>query len=147
MRDDLPLETTHEVRDRCICLHLQRAARMIGRRFDEALRPLGLSHGQFSLLISLNRPEPPRMTDVATLLGIDRTTLTANLKPLVRRDLVVIAADPKDARGRRLHLSDAGRDLLVRAMPVWRATHEAVDDALRDPEELRQALLSLSAAG
>jgi len=47
------------VRDTCLCLHLQRAARAVARRFDEALRPLGLTSGQFSLLMSLNRPEPP----------------------------------------------------------------------------------------
>ena len=60
MRQDLPITVTHEVRDRCLCLHLQRAARAIGRRFDEALRESGLSHGQFSLLMALNRPDPPR---------------------------------------------------------------------------------------
>ena len=82
MREDLPLSVTHEVRDRCLCLHLQRAARAIGRRFDEALRPLHLTNGQYSLLVSLNRPAAPRIGDVAYLLAMDRTTLTANLKPL-----------------------------------------------------------------
>jgi len=73
------------VRDTCLCLHLQRAARAVARRFDEALRPLGLTSGQFSLLMSLNRPQPPTIGHVAGVLAMDRTTLTANLKPLVRR--------------------------------------------------------------
>ena len=142
MRDDLPIEVTHEVRDRCLCLHLQRAARAIGRRFDEALRPVGLSHGQFSLLISLNRPEAPRLGDVARLLAMDRTTLTANLKPLERRGLLAVEVDPEDRRGRRLALTDAGRALLVEAAPIWRATHDAVDADLGKgrPEALRQDL-------
>ncbi|SNS47006.1 MarR family winged helix-turn-helix transcriptional regulator [Tropicimonas sediminicola] len=147
MRDDLPLEITQEVRDRCLCLHLQRAARAIGRRFDEALRPLGLTNGQYSLLVSLNRPEPPRMGDVAHLLALDRTTLTANLKPLNRRGLLEILPDPEDGRSRRLALTDAGRDLLVKAVPIWRATHDAVDRMLgadADDPPLRGQLLRLT---
>ena len=76
------------MRDTCLCLHAQRAARALARRFDEALRPAGLTNGQFSLLMSLNRPEPPTSGSVAALLAMDRTTLTANLKPLERRRLV-----------------------------------------------------------
>jgi hypothetical protein len=50
-------ETTLLVRDSCLCLHVQRAARALARRFDEALRPVQLTNGQFSLLMSLNRKE------------------------------------------------------------------------------------------
>ena len=88
MRDDLPLTVTLEVRDRCLCLHVHRAARVLARRFDDALRAFGLTHGQFSLLMSLNRPFPPTIGEVAQLLAMDRTTLTANLKPLERRKLL-----------------------------------------------------------
>src|SRR5262245_822329 len=104
-----PLEFTHQVRDTCLCLHVQRAARALARRFDDALRPLQLTSGQFSLLMSLNRPEPPTIGSVANLLAMDRTTLTANLKPLERRGLVRVAVDPADRRGRRLSLTPAGR--------------------------------------
>ena len=149
VRSDLPLTVTHEVRDRCICLHLQRAARAIGRRFDEALRPVGLSNQQYSLLVSLNRPEPPKMGDVAELLAMDRTTLTANLKPLERRGLLTVTPDPKDRRSRRLALTEAGRDLLVTAVPIWRATHDEVDRLLvsDDTALLRADLLALTFEG
>src|SRR5271168_2401954 len=95
----VPFETTQRVRDCCLCLHVQRAARALARRFDEALRPLDLTNGQFSLLMSLNRPKPPAMRAVASLLAMDRTTLTAALKPLERRGLVKITPDPSDGRG------------------------------------------------
>ena len=146
MRDDLPLAVTHDVRDTCLCLHLQRAARTIGRRFDEALRPYGLTNGQFSLLIALNRPHPPRIGDLAPLLATDRTTLTANLKPLERRGLVEIVVDREDRRGRRLKITDAGRDLLVAAVPVWRKVHGEIEQSLPavDPNRLRADLLALS---
>src|SRR5580700_4648284 len=101
-------DTTLRVRDCCLCLHVQRAARALARRFDEALRPVGLTNGQFSLMMSLNRPEPPGMASVASLLAMDRTTLTAALKPLERRGLVKVAADPLDRRSRRLTLTAKG---------------------------------------
>jgi DNA-binding MarR family transcriptional regulator len=142
MDPDLPISATHEVRDRCLCLHLQRAARRLARRFDEALRPCGLTNGQFSLLMSLNRPAGPRISDLAPLLGMDRTTLTAALKPLERRGLVRTEADARDARARRLVLTEAGVATLKAALPLWRTTHDAVDAAiaLPEPEDLRRAL-------
>ena len=100
---------THHVRDYCLCLHVQRAARALARRFDDALRPVGLTQGQFSLLTSLNRAEPPTIGAVATLLALDRTTLTANLKPLERRGLVKVKVDREDKRSRRLIMTPAGR--------------------------------------
>src|ERR1700738_4339422 len=128
--EDLPFEITLEVRDTCLCLHLQRAARAVARRFDAALRPLGLTSGQFSLLMSLNRPEPASIGSVSALLAMDRTTLTANLKPLERRGLVAVTVDDADTRTRRLKLTSAGRALLLAAVPIWWDTHAAIEDLL-----------------
>ena len=132
----LPFAITLEVRDTCLCLHLQRAARAVARRFDEVLRPLGLTNGQFSLLMSLNRPEPPTIGSVSALLAMDRTTLTAALKPLERRRLVKVKIDATDRRSRRLVLMSAGRTLLAAAVPVWRQEHAAIDRLLigADPD-------------
>jgi DNA-binding MarR family transcriptional regulator len=139
-------ETTLLVRDTCLCLHLQRAARALARRFDDALRPLGLTNGQFSLMMSLNRPEPPGMGAVASLLAMDRTTLTAALKPLERRALVKITANPADRRARQMKLTPKGRKLLVQAVPIWESTHLTVEGLLsdRDPDRLRNNLRALS---
>jgi len=125
---------------------VQRAARSLARRFDEALRPLGLTNGQFSLLMSLNRPEPPDMASVASLLAMDRTTLTAALKPLERRGLLNIIADPADRRIRRMKLTPEGRTLLASAVPVWESTSSEVEARLPDgdPDRLRRNLRSLS---
>jgi DNA-binding MarR family transcriptional regulator len=119
-RSELPFSFTHHVRDNCLCLHVQRAARALARRFDEALRPVGLTQGQFSLLMSLNRPAPPTMGNVAAVLVLDRTTLTAKLKPLQRRGLVKVKVDAEDRRSRRLVLTAAGRAVLVAAAPIWK---------------------------
>ncbi len=140
----VPFETTLHVRDHCLCLATQRAARALARRFDDALRPVGLTSGQFSLLMSLNRPAPPKMGAVASLLAMDRTTLTANLKPLERRGLLETRVDPGDRRGRLLMLTDAGRDALRRAIPIWEATHGEVEGALAAPDALRAGLRALA---
>jgi DNA-binding MarR family transcriptional regulator len=145
-RDALPYEITLQVRDTCLCLHVQRAARAMARAFDEALRPLGLTHGQFSLLMSLNRPAPPSIGSVADLLAMDRTTLTANLKPLERRGLIKVTVDREDKRSRRLLLTASGRSLLVAALPVWKRTHAATERLLArsNPDHLRADLRALS---
>src|SRR5580658_3718689 len=110
-RQKVPHRTALMVRDCCLCLHVQRAARALARRFDQVLRPLGLTNGQFSVLMSLNRPQPPPMAPVAALLAMDRTTLTAALKPLERRGLVKVSPDPSDRRSRILQLTPKGRNL------------------------------------
>ncbi len=143
---ELPLAVTHHVRDHCLCLHVQRAARALARRFDEALRPLELTNGQFSLLMSLNRPEPPTIGSVAELLAMDRTTLTAALKPLERHGFLKVSVDKDDKRSRRLALTAAGRDVLAVAFPVWKKTHAELDREIADysPERLRAALRALA---
>jgi DNA-binding MarR family transcriptional regulator len=139
-------ETTLLVGDTCLCLHLQRAARTLARRFDDALRPLDLTNGQFSLMMSLNRPEPPGMASVASLLAMDRTTLTAALKPLQRRALIEITANLADRRARQIKLTPSGRSLLVQALPIWKSTHRAIEDLLsdHDADRLRKNLRELS---
>jgi len=142
---ELRFDVTCRVRDTCLCLHLQQAARALARRFDAALRPLGLTNGQFSLLMSLNRPEAASIGDVSAVLAMDRTTLTANLKPLRRRGLVAISVDDADKRSRRLRLTPAGRALLVAALPVWESEHAAIEALLTgvDPDRLRGNLRML----
>lgn len=141
----IPRETTLRVRDRCLCLHASQAARALGRRFDQAFRPVGLTSGQFSLLNAINGPSsPPTIGEVAATLAMDRTTLTANLKPMVRRGLLEITADPADRRGRRVRLTSAGMAALAEGMPIWEALHATIEEKLPyDADQLRQTLRAL----
>jgi DNA-binding MarR family transcriptional regulator len=110
------------------------------------LRPLDLTNGQFSLLMSLNRPQPPSIGSVAALLAMDRTTLTAALKPLQRRGLVKIAVDKEDRRSRLLSITAAGRALLAKAYPLWKEAHAATEQLVSpgSADDLRSALRALS---
>src|SRR5262245_27687915 len=145
-RSTLPRETTLQIRDSCLCLHVQRAARALARVFDDAFRELGLTHGQFSLLNALNRPSPPGMGDVARLLAMDPTTLSANVKPLERAGLLEIEVDAADRRARRLALTAAGHALLRRAVPIWQRTHARVECVTSDASRLRTDLRALCEA-
>lgn len=116
----------------CLCLHTQRAARALARLFDTALGPHALTNGQFSLLMALNVPEPPTIGRLAVFLAMDRTSLTAALKPLERRALVRVSPSQTDRRARVLQITPAGVAALVAALPVWRETHARLDAALSE---------------
>lgn len=135
----LEREIVAHVAETCLCLHTQRAARALARLFDNALRPHGLSNGQFSLLMALNRPEPPSIGELAPFLAMDRTSLTAALKPLERRGLLRVEIDRIDRRSRRITITGKGVALLEAALPTWRAAHAQLDAALGAdrPDRLR----------
>jgi DNA-binding MarR family transcriptional regulator len=142
--DELTPEFSHYVRDNCLCLHVQRAARALARRFDDELRVVGLSSGQFSLMISLNRVEAPTIGSVSALLAMDRTSLTSNLKPLQRLRLVTVTVDPDDRRTRRLALTPAGRTLLAKAAPLWKQAHADIEHLIiGSAADLRATLRTL----
>jgi DNA-binding MarR family transcriptional regulator len=126
---------TRMVRENCLCLRVQRASRAIGRMFDEAFRPFGLTNFQFSLLMMLNRPSPPTIGGLAESLAMDRTTITANLKPLERRGLVTVRRDDNDSRVKLVALTSAGRSLLAKCVEHWQAANDAVRTSL-SPNEL-----------
>lgn len=145
--DLLPRETVLHIRDTCLCLAAQRAARRLARRFDAVLRPFGLTNGQFSLMVALNQPDPPPMGRLAPFLAMDPSTLTAAVKPLARRGLLTVEPDPDDRRSRRLRITPEGVALLRQAAEAWRAEHAALDAELPPdlPDLLRRGLAAVAA--
>lgn len=143
--DILPRETVLHIRDTCLCLAAQRAARRLARRFDAALKPFGLTNGQFSLMVALNQPEPPPIGRLAPFLGMDPSTITAAVKPLARRGLLTVEPDPDDRRSRRLCITPDGVALMRQAVEVWRAEHAALEAGLGEglPESLRRGLAEI----
>ena len=112
--------TASDFAQTCICQAVRRLARQVSKHYEDAFRPLGLKAGQFTILAALKRDRPVRLGALANGLGMDRTTLTRDLRPLERRGLVTSTADPSDARARCIALTERGRDLLERAIPLWR---------------------------
>ena len=140
----IPFEITRMVRDNCMCLRVQRASRAIGRMFDDAFRPYGLTNFQFSLLMMLNRPSPPTIGTLADNLAMDRTTVTANVKLLERRRLLTARRDDKDSRVKLVTLTSAGRSLLAECVEHWQATNDAMRTRV-SPSELSSLYANLDA--
>jgi DNA-binding MarR family transcriptional regulator len=138
-----PIERVLLICDPCLCV--QRAARMIARRFDEELRQTGLTNGQFILLMLLNCPKAPGMQDLSSLLAMDRTTLTAALKLLEHRGLVKMNVDRTDRRVKHITLTARARALLQVALPLWNRTRVKVEALVPegDLDALRRVLRDL----
>jgi DNA-binding MarR family transcriptional regulator len=113
----------------CVCGRLRRAARALTQLYDDTMAPAGLRITQFSLLHTLERSGPQRITELATLLLLDRTALSRNLEPLAAEGLVRIAAG-RDARTREVCLTRAGEAALAKAMPYWRRAQVQVAQQL-----------------
>jgi DNA-binding MarR family transcriptional regulator len=110
----------------CACFALRRAARGLTRFYDRHLRPGGLRATQFTLLALLTNVGPQSLQALAQLLGLERTTLTRNLQPLLARQLVIAQAGD-DRRVRRLSVTPAGVQAAVAALPLWRKAQRQVE--------------------
>jgi len=141
----LGLSKIREVRDTCLCLASQRAARRLARRFDRAFKPVGLTNNQFSALMFIAATEqtPGRL---AELLVMDSTTVTALLKALERERLVESRLGAEDRRVRRVSITDSGRARLEQALPIWRAAHSRLEAALPQIDSSRSLLTALALA-
>jgi DNA-binding MarR family transcriptional regulator len=144
VHEDLP--SAAEIARMCVNMNVQRAARSLARRYDAALRPSGLTSGQFAVLAALNRRDAPTLGELARVLGVDRTTLTRNLRPLLAEHLVHEEVDVDDARRRPLRLSAEGRQRLRDAMPHWREVQTGILARLDDAQwpVIRTLLAGLS---
>ena len=142
LQSSLSLPTVHQIRDQCLCLAAQRAARLLARRFDRLFAPLGLTNGQFSMMVALSGQWQPRLGELAAFLAMDQATVSAAVKTLEKRGFVVLTADETDARIRRPALTQGGRAVLEKAVPLWQTEHAAVQAALvgQDAVALAQVL-------
>ncbi len=142
----LPIETVLQIRDQCLCLAAQRAARKLARRFDRLFAPLGLTNGQFSMLVALSGQWQPRMGELAEFLAMDATTMTAAAKTLEKRGLLQLIPDQTDARARRPVLTEQGRVIVAEAAPLWCKEHAKLQTEIEttDATALAKILWQLS---
>jgi DNA-binding MarR family transcriptional regulator len=136
-----------DMRDACTCFRLRHAARIVTRAYDDALRPVDLRSGQFSILAALSQVEDPSISDLADGLGMDRTTLSRNLRPLEREGLIEVSPETA-ARARTVQLTRAGARRFEQALPLWQNVQRKAEIALGTTEwaRLRQDLARLEAA-
>ena len=127
----------------CVGQGLRRAARAMTRRYDAALRPAGLTLGQFSILTMVTGAGPIALGTLAGKLGMDRTTMSRDLGPLQRRALVESVADPGDRRSRRFSTTAEGHRVLQTALPLWAKAQETSLSKVPDWPDVRKRLDAL----
>jgi len=129
----------------CICMRVRRTSRALSRLYDDNLRPTGLQASQLTLLgaaAALGDAGGANMGKMADVLGMDRTTLTRNVRPLEKAGLLRVARDPADARARIVLLTRAGEQAIEEAFPLWEKSQKQVRSLLgaSQVENLREHL-------
>jgi DNA-binding MarR family transcriptional regulator len=125
----------------CLCLTLRRTARVVTQRYDAALRPFGIRATQLPILTAAAGNGPLPLATLAEALGMERTTLLRNVRPLVRGGLITIRRE-RGGRRDELGVTASGHALLARLFPAWRAVQDRLLGDLKDPA-LRQTLSEL----
>ncbi len=130
----------------CTCFHLRRAARRVSQLYDQHLAGADLSLNAYSILRRAREPRP--LGELAEALGMDRTTLTRNLKPLIASGLVHVHPGKADPRQRQVHITPAGSDRLHTAFPLWQRAQEELQSRFGDDAtlQLNQQLDALASA-
>ena len=103
---------------KCACFNIRKASRSITQHFDKALQPSGLRATQFSILVVLSSAGSITVTRLSRYLVMDRTTLTRNLKPLVKRGFIQMEPG-QDLRTRTVKLTTLGSTVVLNALPLW----------------------------
>jgi DNA-binding MarR family transcriptional regulator len=134
------------VRLPCACANLRRAARVVTKYYDAALRPSGLHASQFTLLQALHYAADISQKQLAELLEIDSTTLTRTLAPLRQKGWLHSAA-AEDRRELRLSLTAAGKKKYERALRFWRIAQKGLEQELGQENWNQLVDASVRAAG
>ena len=130
----------------CHATSLRKATRRISQLYDAVLAPCGLRCTQRSILIQIARHQAPALTELATILVIDRSALAQNLKPLEREGLIAVSVDPDDKRSRRVNLTQAGLDKLLESQALWEQAQQCFEKSLGPEQacELRELLARIA---
>lgn len=128
-----------EVARTCLAGNLRRLARALSKVYDEALRPSGLRGTQFNLMTAIILMEPVSISKLAQVLAMDRTTLTRNLGPLQKEELVDISPG-EDQRVRMVAVTEAGNRMYQQAFPLWFSVQGDIENKLG--KQLVKSILS-----
>ena len=128
----------------CIATRIRQLSRIITRVYDDAMRPLGITASQFTLLTQLAQHDGIAAVEIGFALDIEKSTLSRNLKRLLALGLIIM--DPPAGRGRDLHLTPKGQAVIKEAYPVWQgAQHKAVRVMVPDGRTTLDGLLQHAA--
>jgi DNA-binding MarR family transcriptional regulator len=111
--------------ENCTCFNLRRVTRVITQCFDAEFRRYGIRITQTPILNALQARSGWSMAEMSDFLGMDRTTLLRNLRPLQREGLIKISGGGQGGHV-QLAITDKGRTAIVKLLPAWRSAQEKV---------------------
>lgn len=123
-----PAQTVAAAKPQCTCFRVRKLTRLMSQRYDQALAPAALNLNQYSILRRVGAT-PRSIGEFARELGMDRSTLSRDLKPLLAAGWVATATG-EDARQRRVHITAAGKRAIARAIPLWQAAQDGIEREL-----------------
>ena len=131
----------------CACFHLRRTARLVSQAFDQKLKKTGLRITQFSLLMAFFLLPEARLSKIARIMGMDRTTLSRNVKLLEKKGLVSMEPG-EDRREQQVRLSPKGEQALEEAIPCWEEAQNQVMCQMDDDDwgQVHNVLRELAAS-
>jgi DNA-binding MarR family transcriptional regulator len=132
-----------QIANQCTCMHVRKASRAVTQYFDRILSGCGLTNSQFTILVAFALMGKPTLTQMSESLGMDRTTLSRNLKPLLEAGLVEEVNGP-DKRARQVMLSESGKNALIKGIPLWEEAQESFIQRMGQPN-WKELLKKLSA--
>ncbi|HAW77881.1 MAG TPA: MarR family transcriptional regulator [Alteromonas australica] len=139
MNDKLMIKS---ITGRCLAVRTLSAARAISRRYDTALRPVGLTITQFTLLAAIAQTRPNSISEIAERLSMERTSLTRGAKLLEASDLIERSGEA-GTRKRALRITDKGLSLLREAYPLWEKAQLETEALLGDEIDETNRFLNL----
>jgi len=113
----------------CVLYNARKAARAVSRHYDRLARQVGMTGGQFSVLVAIRQGREETTGELATYLSMERTTLVRNIALLERKGLV-FSGPLRDGRSKTYLLTDRGEHLIEEALPLWRKAQGNVREML-----------------
>jgi len=131
--------------DACNCFYLRRAARLITRQYAETMKPAGLNTGQYTVLACLSHRDSLTITELAAMMGLERTSLSRALRPMEKDQLVSLSPE-ESQRCRYVTLTAKGKSAYEKALPYWNKAQQDFSEQLGSEEvEVLRKLLKRTA--
>lgn len=126
----------------CLATRVRQLSRIVTRVYDDAMRPLGITASQYTLLAQLAARDGITAVEIGHELDIEKSTLSRNLKRLLVLGHIVMDP-PAGRRGRGLHLTPKGQVVIRDAYPVWQAAQDRAVAAMGpDSRDVLDGLLA-----
>lgn len=122
----------------CYSTNLRRSANRISEYYNKQIKPAGITAAQFSLLNNLRRMNQANVTDWAQAVGLERTTMIRNIRPLESGGFIQRA----EGHGKTYKLSRKGENILKKADPLWQKAQRNIEEFLGDDDA--EAILRIS---